>query len=92
MASLSPFEGVFFGKVILQRSGTKVCAITRARVARSVDAFSIRFTRGVPKEREGGREREGGKEREKENKGVLHMNAISILANFQVETITKLSS
>lgn len=42
-------------------------AITRARVARSVDAFSIRFTRGVPKEREreGGRGREGGKEREK---------------------------
>lgn len=85
MASLSPFEGVFFGKVILQRSGTKVCAITRARVARSVDAFSIRFTRGVPKERERGRERKGGRKRkreEKENKGVLHMNAISILANF----------
>lgn len=66
MASLSPFEGVFFGKVILQRSGTKVCAITRARVARSVDAFSIRFTRGVPKERE--REGEEGREEKKERR------------------------
>lgn len=52
MAPLSPFEGVFFGKVILQRPGTKVYAIIRARVARSVDAFSIRFTRDVPREKQ----------------------------------------
>lgn len=52
MASLSPFEGVFFGKVILQRPGTKVYAIIRARVARSVDAFSIRFTRDAPREKQ----------------------------------------
>lgn len=52
MAPLSPFEGVFFGKVILQRPGTKVYAIIRARVARSVDAFSIRFTRDAPREKQ----------------------------------------